>query len=382
MDKKIVLFSRTSTTQQDVEQQTNALKESAKQLGYPIKNQIIIEYQESGIKLGIDERQGIQRLKEAILINDAINCVICWELTRIGRRGDVIYDIRNFLAERKIRWIVLKPSLVELIDSNGQVTPTMSLMLGIFTSFAESEMGIKRDRFARAKNKLREENKKFAGATIFGYIKDRNKYCIPHPDDSKIIVDLFNYYNSNSDATVYETFKYACSKYPAKFKMLPYHRAHRKMMHIFETEIYGYGNWCYPPLISKELYDKTREKMSKAKCQARYESKCQILGVELKAKGEELKDTDVLQIIQKTLKELGDEKVDYLKVNNQERVESISQQEIILKKYLPQQMTKEEILAEIDKLEDKSIPNIMKHFKANFLGKVDMSLVNQIARGL
>ena len=111
-------------------------------------------------------------------------------------------------------------------------------------------------------------------------------------------------------------------------------------------------------------------------------SKCQLLGVELKAKGEELKDTDVLQIIQKTLKELGDEKVDYLKVNNQERVESISQQEIILKKYLPQQMTKEEILAEIDKLEDKSIPNIMKHFKANFLGKVDMSLVNQIARGL
>ena len=111
-------------------------------------------------------------------------------------------------------------------------------------------------------------------------------------------------------------------------------------------------------------------------------SKCQLLGVELKAKGEELKDTDVLQIIQKTLKELGDEKVDYLKVNNQERVESISQQEIILKKYLPQQMTKEEILAEIDKIEDKSIPNIMKHFKANFLGKVDMSLVNQIARGL
>ena len=111
-------------------------------------------------------------------------------------------------------------------------------------------------------------------------------------------------------------------------------------------------------------------------------SKCQLLGVELKAKGEELKDTDVLQIIQKTLKELGDEKVDYLKVNNQERVESISQQEIILKKYLPQQRTKEEILAEIDKLEDKSIPNIMKHFKANFLGKVDMSLVNQIARGL
>lgn len=277
MNKKCILFSRTSTTEQDVEQQTKVLIEEAKRIGYPVKNQIIIEYQESAIKLGIDERQGIQKLKETIIEDNSIECMLCWELTRLARRGDVIYDIRNFLMMHKIRLIILKPSFMELIDADGQVTPTMSLMLGIFTSFAESEMGIKRDRFVRAKNKLREENKKFAGATIFGYVKDKNKYCIPHPENSKIIIDLFNYYNS-TDATVYETYKYACSKYPAKFKMLPYHRAHRKMMHIFETEIYGYGNWCYQPLISKELYDKTREKMSKAKCQARYESKCKILG--------------------------------------------------------------------------------------------------------
>ena len=107
-----------------------------------------------------------------------------------------------------------------------------------------------------------------------------------------------------------------------------------------------------------------------------------IRQVELKAQGKELVEEDVLMIIQKTLKELSDEKADYQKVNNQERVNDISLQEEALKKYLPKQLSKEEILEEINKLEDKSIPSIMKHFKVNFSGKVDMSLVNQIARGL
>ena len=30
-------------------------------------------------------------------------------------------------------------------------------------------------------------------------------------------------------------------------------------------------------------------------------------------------------------------------------------------------------------LEDKSMPNIMKHFKLNYLGKCDMKLVNKLA---
>ena len=34
----------------------------------------------------------------------------------------------------------------------------------------------------------------------------------------------------------------------------------------------------------------------------------------------------------------------------------------------------------INAMEDKSIPSVMKHFKANYAGKVDMSLVNKIAR--
>lgn len=111
-------------------------------------------------------------------------------------------------------------------------------------------------------------------------------------------------------------------------------------------------------------------------------TKAKLLEVELRTKNVELADSNVLEIIQKTLKELSDEKEGYLKVGNTERVEGIEKQESILKGYLPKQLSREEILEEINKLEDKSMPSVMKHFKANFAGKVDMSLVSQIARGL
>ena len=108
----------------------------------------------------------------------------------------------------------------------------------------------------------------------------------------------------------------------------------------------------------------------------------QLKMVEAKAQGKEVGDSDLLEIIQKVLKELSDEKEGYLKVNNLEKVESIKRQEEVIKAYLPAQLTEEEIRAEIAKLEDKSMPSIMKHFKTNFAGKVNMSLVSQIARNL
>ena len=37
------------------------------------------------------------------------------------------------------------------------------------------------------------------------------------------------------------------------------------------------GNWCYPPLVAKDVWDKTHEKMSKAKCNGRYNCKRELL---------------------------------------------------------------------------------------------------------
>ena len=110
-------------------------------------------------------------------------------------------------------------------------------------------------------------------------------------------------------------------------------------------------------------------------------NKVLLAQIELKKDGKELVDADVVQILQKTIKELTEERENYIKANNTAEAENIEAQKKIIEKYLPQMMSEEEIKAEINKLEDKSIPSVMKHFKANFAGKVDMGLVNRVARG-
>lgn len=109
-------------------------------------------------------------------------------------------------------------------------------------------------------------------------------------------------------------------------------------------------------------------------------NKYMLLSIEKKQKGEEATDVDLITIISKTLKELTEEKESYLKVNNFEKANAITHQEELISKYLPKMLTEEEIRKEISTLDDKSLPNVMKHFKTNFQGKVDMGLVSKIAR--
>ena len=107
-----------------------------------------------------------------------------------------------------------------------------------------------------------------------------------------------------------------------------------------------------------------------------------LQSIALRENGKEISDVDMIQIIMKTLKELADEKENFLKVGREETAKGIEHQEEVLKKYLPQMMSEEEIRNEISKLDDRSMPSIMKHFKANFQGKVEMSLVSKVAKSL
>ena len=111
-------------------------------------------------------------------------------------------------------------------------------------------------------------------------------------------------------------------------------------------------------------------------------TKYKLQEVEFKSQGKEIGDAELLSIIQKVIKELEDEKAGYLKVNNQERADNVSKQMEVISSYLPKQLSEEEIKKIIASLEDKSVPNVMKHFKMNYAGQVDMSLVNRVLRSL
>ena len=111
-------------------------------------------------------------------------------------------------------------------------------------------------------------------------------------------------------------------------------------------------------------------------------SKYQLALVEARAQNKEIGDKELLAIIQKTLKELSDEKEGYRKVGNETKVNDISRQEEVISSYLPKQLNEEEIRKIIASLDDKSVPSVMKHFKTNYAGQVDMSLVNSVLRSL
>lgn len=111
-------------------------------------------------------------------------------------------------------------------------------------------------------------------------------------------------------------------------------------------------------------------------------TKAMLETVRKRESNEQFTDVDMIKIIQKTIKELTDESESYLKANNPAQAENINKQKDIISVYLPQMMSEEEIKNIILALPDKSIPSVMKHFKQNYAGKVDMSLVNKVLKSL
>ncbi|MBE6126607.1 MAG: hypothetical protein E7182_01310 [Erysipelotrichaceae bacterium] len=98
-------------------------------------------------------------------------------------------------------------------------------------------------------------------------------------------------------------------------------------------------------------------------------------------KNETPTDKDVVQILIKFSKELEEEKQGYVAAGRSESAASLTRQIEAVSVFLPKLMSEAEIRAVIDSLEDKSIPSVMRHFKANYDGKADMGLVSKIVRG-
>lgn len=273
---RCILFSRVSTFQQSIEAQTEEIKKEALRCGYTEDDMIIIEQKESAIKLDDEERIGLQKLYDLIETNKNIECVFIYEISRLSRKNQTLFKVRDYFVENHIQLVCLKPYMKLLED--GKMSQTASILFSLFSSIAESEMMIKNARFKRARFSMKEQGKKYGGATIFGYLKNEDKRMIPHPQQAPIIVDLFTYYADNSDASYHSTYVYAMGKYPQYFPSLPYKKAQRKIAHFFELSVYWEGNWCYPKLISEDLYERVSEKAKHARCVPRYECKGEWLG--------------------------------------------------------------------------------------------------------
>ena len=98
-------------------------------------------------------------------------------------------------------------------------------------------------------------------------------------------------------------------------------------------------------------------------------------------------DEIVIDIVSKQVKTHKESIEEFKKGNRQDLVDNLLREINLLSKYLPKQLTKEEITAEIDKVFDKIKPTsmkdmglIMKELTPIFRGKADMKTVNEIVR--
>ena len=111
-------------------------------------------------------------------------------------------------------------------------------------------------------------------------------------------------------------------------------------------------------------------------------NKIKLVEIEKRTANADLTDADVVAVLQKTLKELDEEKQAFERAGRTENVQALNAQIAFVSAYLPKMMTDEEIKAEILALSDKSVPSVMKHFKANFAGKCDMRRVQEVLKSL
>ncbi len=111
-------------------------------------------------------------------------------------------------------------------------------------------------------------------------------------------------------------------------------------------------------------------------------NKIKLAEIEKRTSGGELTEADVVTILQKSLKELNEEKEAFVRAGRDEMVKSLDGQIAFVETYLPKMMSADEIRQVIETLPDKSVPFVMKHFKSNYAGKCDMREVQTVLKSL
>lgn len=250
--EKAIILSRVSTSHQEIDSQTQVIKNEAIKCGFKEKDLIIIEDIESAIKLSEEERNGLNKMKEYIEADSSITHVFIYELSRLSRRQLVLFSIRDYLINKGIQLVCCTPYFRMVED--GKLSQTANLMFSIFASMAESEMQLKQERMLRGRNRNKLTGKNNCGRPLFGYTVLDDKTIAVDEENARFVVDMFEMY-AKGNMSQYEVAKELNFRYgkggDTKEKMK------HKINNLLHRREYC-GTTKYPRLISDELFDKAQ----------------------------------------------------------------------------------------------------------------------------
>lgn len=257
--KKCILLVRVSTDSQDYEGQLIQLRKKAEYDGYSESNIIEIANKESAIKLSESEMMGLNELKEFIEKDSLIDCVYIWEISRLSRQLDVLFNMIKYLKDRHINLYIYNNNL-SMYLADGKENPTFSMFSAMFGSMAESEMKLKKERFKRSKDILKKQNKYTGGPILYGYRVDEEKNIVEDKETADNVRLIFELYASRE-----YSIKKLIQELSDRGVILgkdEYYSVHRLIILLQKSEYIGQYSgkgYHYPPILSEKLYNKCRE---------------------------------------------------------------------------------------------------------------------------
>ena len=241
---KCLVMIRVSTEAQKLEDQHREMEVFCHNEGYD--DLVFVEDKgASAIKLNDQYRLMIEQVKEEIEKDPGITCFAVWELSRAFRNELVFQQVKMFLVERKIQFIVKNPYL-KLLNPDGTVNSGMEIAVTLMATLAKQEMELKKERFKRAKKAMSAQGRYTGGHTIkFGYRVDEGGYFVIDEEKSKLVKLIFE---------MYSTGKWSVRKLYDELVERGYDINYHLINRMVADRSYIDGR--YPRMISQDLWDR------------------------------------------------------------------------------------------------------------------------------
>jgi len=149
----------------------------------------VIENKESAVKKSEEELLGINEMKFHIE-EGYIGCVYCYELSRLSRRPKVLYSLRDYFIEHNVQLVVMNPYF-KLLNDDETLNQSSNIIFALYSSFAETETKLLKDRCKRGKEKRRKDGYFVGGKPLFGYAINSEKRFIINEEEAQAVRDVY-----------------------------------------------------------------------------------------------------------------------------------------------------------------------------------------------
>lgn len=248
MKKKVVIWSRCSTSRQEIESQRLETELYAVSIGYDKKDFVYIgSAGASAVKVNELYKRDINELY-SMIENEQVKAVICWSLNRLSRNDVIAMELKQKLITYQVQLHIKEPTLT-LLNSDGTVNTGAELAFSLFATMSKQQAEELKSKAKRGK-KRNTENRLYNGGRVpYGYVLNGNKIEIDIPT-SLIIKEAFETFSRGGIsiralAREYESRGISKLNFSALYKMLL-------------NENYCNGK-IYEPIISKQLFNKVQE---------------------------------------------------------------------------------------------------------------------------